>query len=365
MSDTKDELTQCRELSRLLDAQRTDLAKIIAYEYFQQYPDMEQKYGVKGRAACTKDTEYHLTYLSEAIAAQHPSFFANYIAWAKVLLSGMGIPSEDLAKNLQLMQIQLEKYLKIPQADLDIVHKYIDHGLQQLPSLPTQIPSFIQESHPHAELAQQYLDYLLRGERQIASRLILDAVENKGINVKEIYLNVFQHAQYEIGRLWQMNKISVAQEHYCTAATQLIMSQLYAYIFSTEKQQGKAMVATCVGGDLHELGVRMVADFFEMDGWDTYYLGANTPTSSVMQELKLREANLLAISVTMTFHLRAAEALITAVRSSPLCKNIKIMVGGHPFNLEANLWKQVGADGYARNAQEALEISNKLVDKSD
>ncbi|WP_353572953.1 cobalamin-dependent protein [Candidatus Albibeggiatoa sp. nov. BB20] len=348
------------EISQLLNEQRADLAQAIVHEYYQQCPELEQRYGLKGRNSCAQDVEYHLTYLSEAIAAGHPSFFENYIAWAKVLLSGMNIPSEDLAQNLQVMRSQLNKHLKLPQDDINLIDEYIAYGLKQLPTLPSQLPSFIQDSHPHAELAKEYLHYLLRGERQIASRLILDSVENKGINIKEIYLDVFQYAQYEIGRLWQMNKISVAQEHYCTAATQLIMSQLYIHIFSTDRQD-KAMVATCVGGDLHELGVRMVADFFEMDGWDTYYLGANTPALSVLQELKLRGANLLAVSATMTFHLRAAEALIASVRADPQYQNIKIMVGGHPFNLEPNLWKQMGADGYAQNAQEAIEKSNELI----
>ena len=63
----------------------------------------------------------------------------------------------------------------------------------------------------------------------------------------------------------------MAQEHYCTAATQLIMSQLYPYIFTTGKN-GRVLVGTCVSGDLHEIGVRMVSDFFEMEGWDTFYL---------------------------------------------------------------------------------------------
>lgn len=348
-----------KQLSKILDEQRQDLAELITQAYYQQYPDLEQCYGEKARKYVIQDNQYHLTYLSEAIATGHPSFFENYIAWAKVLLSGMNIPSNELARNLQVIRGALEQHLQLTQSDIAIIDEYITHGLKQLPTLPSQIPSFLQDSHPHAELAQEYLQYLLRGERQIASRLILDAVEKKGINIKEIYLNVFQHAQYEIGRLWQMNKITVAQEHYCTAATQLIMSQLYAYIFSTKKN-GKTMVATCVGGDLHEIGVRMVADFFEMEGWDTYYLGANTPSTSVMQELRLREANLLAISVTMTFHLRAAEALITAVRANSDYNNTKIMVGGHPFNLEKDLWKQIGADAYASNAQEAIEKSNEL-----
>lgn len=69
----------------------------------------------------------------------------------------------------------------------------------------------------------------MRGERGVAGRLILNAVE-QGTPVKDIYLWVFQPTQ-------------------------------------------------------HEIGMRMVADFFEMEGWDTYYLGANTPTRSILQTI--------------------------------------------------------------------------------
>ncbi|MEZ5670890.1 MAG: cobalamin-dependent protein [Thiotrichaceae bacterium] len=348
------------EVSQIIDSQKETFAKIITDEYYRQHPELNTIYGKDVRNFVMQDNRYHLTYLAEAVAAGHPSFFANYIGWAKVLLNGMNIPSEELARNLKLVRSVLQQQLQLHHQDSSLIDEYIEQGLHQLPLLPTEIASFIEEDQPQAELAQQYLDHLLQGKRHLASRLILDAVENKGVNVKEIYLNVFQHAQYEIGRLWQMNQISVAQEHYCTAATQLIMSQLYTYIFSTEKQN-KTMVATCVGGDLHELGVRMVADFFEMEGWDTYYLGANTPTISILQELRERSADLLAISVTMTFHVRAAEALIAAVRADPECKNVKIMVGGYPFNLEPELWRQVGADGYSGDAQQAIDISNQLV----
>ena len=107
--------------------------------------------------------------------------------------------------------------------------------------------------------------------------------------MRDVYLHVFQRSQYEIGRLWQSNQISVAQEHLCTAATQLIMSQLYPFIFGTERRN-RRVVAACVGGDLHEIGIRMVADFFEMDGWDTFYLGANVPITDIVQTVIDRRA---------------------------------------------------------------------------
>src|SRR5581483_7575825 len=100
-------------------------------------------------------------------------------------------------------------------------------------------------------LAQRYIAALLDGHRDTALRLILDAAAT-GTPVRAIYLRVFQPAQYEIGRLWQAGRISVAQEHYCTAATQLIMSQLYPYVFAYEKKAATAVIV-CISGELHEL----------------------------------------------------------------------------------------------------------------
>jgi len=345
------------QISQTLDTQRDSLANAIVAQHYALQPELEERYGEKGRIKCLEDANYHLTYLAEAIAASHPSLFANYVAWAKVLLTGIGIPSEELAKNIQVVRDTLKNALSEETAA--IVDEYIEQGLTQLPELPSELPTFIESNEPHAELALQYLNILLRGERHVASRLILDAVEG-GINVKDIYMHIFQRSQYEIGRLWQMNQISVAQEHYCTAATQLIMSQLYPYIFATERKN-HTLVATCVGGELHELGVRMVTDFFEIEGWDTYYLGANTPTPSILQALKERNADVLAVSATMTFHVRAVSELIAAVRSKEGFQNIKIMVGGYPFNIEPALWKQVGADAYAHDAKKAIEVGNTFL----
>lgn len=234
---------------------------------------------------------------------------------------------------------------------------YVEAGLERLPQLPSELPSYLDGDWPLAGLARQYLDALLKCRREVASRLVLDAVAS-GASVRDLYLCVFQPSQYEIGRLWQSNKLSVAQEHYCTAATQLIMSQLYPYIFGTEKN-GRRMVAACVGGDLHEIGVRMVADFFEMAGWDTFYLGASMPAKSIVGEVAVRKADLLGISATLTSHVRAVTEVIEAIRSSEECRGVKVLVGGYPFNIAPGLWQRVGADLYAKDADEAISLAGR------
>lgn len=210
-----------------------------------------------------------------------------------------------------------------------------------------------------ASMAEQFLEFLLKGDRHSASEMILNAVDS-GIAVKDIYMQVFQVSQHQVGVLWQNNKITVAQEHFCTAATQMIMSQLYPHIFRSEKI-GHSLVSTCVGGELHEIGVRMVTDFFEMEGWDTYFLGANTPTKSIIATIESQQAEVVAISASMTFHVNATAQMIKEIQESEAGKSVQILVGGRPFNIAENLWKTVNADAYAPDAQKAIMTANELI----
>lgn len=208
------------------------------------------------------------------------------------------------------------------------------------------------------DLRERYLTALLDGNRAGASSMILAAVE-AGLGVKDLYRWVFQPALYEVGRLWQRNIVTVAQEHYITAATQLIMSQLYPQIFSTDRR-GRRLVATCVSGELHEVGVRMVADVFEMDGWDTYYLGASVPPDAVVDEVKRRRANVVGVSATLTAHIPEAAVIVELIRRD--CAGVKTVVGGQAFALDPDAWHRIGADAQAPGADEAVTIANGWMD---
>ncbi|MGF7184296.1 methanogenic corrinoid protein MtbC1 [Desulfitispora alkaliphila] len=219
--------------------------------------------------------------------------------------------------------------------------------------------SYINNNNPLGKLASEYFDALLSENRELASKLILNAVE-AGVDIRDIYMNVFQPCQYEIGRLWELNKVTIAQEHYFSAATQLIMAQLYSRIFSMERN-GYCFVAASVADELHVIGLRMVVDFLEMDGWDTYYLGGNIPVEKILETVQKQRADRLGLSATMSYHVDKVAAVIEKVRSIEEFKSLKIVVGGLPFYINKNLWQQTGADGCAQDAKGAVELANGLV----
>ncbi len=332
------------------------LAEEIVKKQFKSQGEFNSYYGESEFKKYIEDTEYSLSYLFEAIEASSPDLFADYITWEKIFLVNLGIPEERLKERLEVMEDVIIKNL--PPEKSSVAVRYIEESIDNLPE-PSNYKSFINEDKPLVKLLEQYLEFLLNGDRHSAGKMIIEAVDN-GISVKDIYLHVFQSSLYEVGRLWQENKITVAQEHYITAATQLIMSQLYPYI-SNSKKTGKVLVATSVSKELHEVGVRMVADFFEMDGWNTFYLGANTPTESIIQTIISKKADLVLISATISSHIGEVMDLIRTVRRCGECRDPKIIVGGYPFNVDSNLWKKVGADGQAEDAETAIEMAEKLV----
>lgn len=313
-----------------------------------------------GRSESLRHTGYLLAYLADAVYVETPGLFVEYIRWSKVLFAGMHLPDTVLPEALACLRDLLNRRLAPAQAELATA--YVQDALDAYPQALSALPSYLTTAiaPPFDGLAAQYLEHLLHGRRDEATFQVLSAVKN-GVDVKEIYLHVFQPVLLEVGRLWQMHEISVAQEHYITAATQLTMALLAPSILTTPKN-GLRLVATCVSGELHELGARMVADFFEMAGWDTYYLGANTPTESVISALAETNAELLVLSATLPKHVSAVAHLIAAVRASAVGHRVLILVGGYPFSVSPDLWQRIGADGSAPDALTAVAVAQQLLD---
>jgi methanogenic corrinoid protein MtbC1 len=339
---------------------RGDLLELAQEVFDQQYktqPELWERYGERGYQKCVEDTQAHLAYLAEAVTNDDVALFVDYIRWAGETLQAFNVPRDDFAANLQATLIVLQA--RFSSEEIILISQFIDAGLAILMAEHHPQHSYLDRHAPLGELALEYLDALLQADRKAASKLIMNEVA-AGTDVKSIYLDVFQPVQYELGRLWQTNVISVAQEHYCTAETQRIMGRLSMY-FANTPRKGRSVVAACVGSELHDMGIRIVTDFFEMAGWDTFYAGANTPLRGLLSTLSERKPDVLALSVTITSHLDKLREIIQAVRSRDEFDSIRIIVGGYPFNVAPKLWHEIGADGCASDGDGAVSIANRLV----
>ncbi|WP_037495832.1 cobalamin B12-binding domain-containing protein [Solirubrobacter soli] len=194
-----------------------------------------------------------------------------------------------------------------------------------------------------SELRTRYVDALVAGDLAAAERLIVDS----GTDVRALYIEVLQPALYEIGRRWEEAEISVAQEHLATAAIQSSMARLAERLDGGPRRDRRALVA-CAEGELHSIGVRMVADFLEADGWDVLFVGALSPPSAVAELAAAQRVDVVALSAALGQRMpeivRAVEAL-RALETVPV-----IAVGGQAFGGDPDVAFRTGADIYAPDA---------------
>ncbi len=334
--------------------QRPLLARRIVERHFYLHPELSRQ-DAEERARVLDMADSQLRYLREALATNRNELFVDQIAWTRATGNARGMPERKLLDLLaSLEQVVREDF---PPHEVDRILNAIAAARSGMDASPPSV-SYLLEDAPLAELAQEYLDALLGLNRHRAYALIETALE-QGATIADIYLGVFQPVLREVGRLWQLNHLGVAHEHFISAATQTIMSRLYPRIFGSQRVD-RRLVMACVGDELHEIGARMVADLFELAGWDTLYLGANVEATDLAALLSRESPDLLCLSVTLGEHLGMLREQIQQVRQEPGCAGVKILVGGQPFNLAPSLWRQLGADGYATNATEAVAVVTSL-----
>jgi methanogenic corrinoid protein MtbC1 len=350
-------LTREKLVREHLDERRAEIAAALVAEDYRRHPDLRARHGAGGEREYLRDVDYRLQSLAEALTFARAELFVVRVEWERAFLTHLGAPARDLAGSLEVMHDLLPA--RLPPEIAPLAAAYLRSGFQIAGQEAGELPGGIEIGGPQRELAVEYLQLLLRADRGAAARLILRAME-EGVPLQDIYLQVFQRVQHEVGRLWQIGRLNVAQEHYCTAATQSIMSELYSRVFSSAQRGKRVLLAASIGGELHELGVRMVSDLLELRGWDTRYLGANVPLQGLLQAAAESGAEMLAVSATMVVHLRAVLQLIRSLREHADLAKVKILVGGMPFNAVKGLWEQVGADAYAEDAGRAVTVAGRL-----
>ncbi len=348
-------------LYRPISLDEENVAAKALSRYGEQYPESLQKSSDYLKSHLDEIFRSYARYMQESLAVDNDAFFLDYITWARVFFDPLHFPPNTLERSLVAFGDVLDQ--ELPEEPGVKARAYITSARTLLSAPLREDPSFIREDNPLAAQARAYLSALIAANREDA-RVLLMGLLDRHVPVRDLYRYLFQPALQETGRLWQIRQISVAQEHYIADTTRLFIALLYDRMMEESRKQarkGRSLVATSVSDEFHDIGIRIVADFFEMDGWDTLYTGANTPAPSVVAMIRDHHADVVAISTTMPVHISRVNELIQAIRADPDTAKTRIIAGGYPFSLVPGLWKCMGADAGAVSADEAVVKANRLV----
>ncbi|MBN2526958.1 MAG: cobalamin-dependent protein [Deltaproteobacteria bacterium] len=178
------------------------------------------------------------------------------------------------------------------------------------------------------ELYHRYLEHLINGNSAICVEIVNGLLEQQ-IDIQTLYIELFQKSLYEIGALWEQNKISVAREHLATAITDRAMNLVYAQLFANALPHRKKATISCAANEFHQIGGKMVADLLEMRNWDTHFLGANTPVEHLIRHLHEESVSLVGLSLSVYFNMPSLLEMIQTIRDA--FPDLDIIVGGQAF----------------------------------
>jgi methanogenic corrinoid protein MtbC1 len=171
---------------------------------------------------------------------------------------------------------------------------------------------------------EKFLSNLIDGNRSNCSALAHEYLA-KNHSIQDLYEEVFKTALYEVGKLWENNKITVATEHLATAITEGILNELFEQIVSGKKYNKKVVVA-CVENEQHQVGIKMVADIFELKGWESFFLGTGIPTTELVKFIRETKPDILAVSLSVYFNFSNLLKMLEVIRRE--FPNLQILLGG-------------------------------------
>ncbi len=147
------------------------------------------------------------------------------------------------------------------------------------------------------------------------------------IPIKDIYNEILIASMLDVGLPDENDDFDIVTEHIYSNIIRTIIENCSEEICKSSKSKvGKTVLLCGVEGEMHDLPIKIVEDHFLLEGFNTIYLGSNTPVSTVEQAVKDFNIDYVAISVTNFYFLSKLNDLATAVKG--IDRDVKVIVGG-------------------------------------
>lgn len=155
-----------------------------------------------------------------------------------------------------------------------------------------------------------------------------------------------------IGEEWEEGRIALSQVYMSGRICENVVETILPPDSPGQKDHPKIAVVTLL--DHHGLGKRILSSVLHSVGFKLVDLGQGVPVDAVVDKVKREGVRILFVSTLMLQSALQVRNLTDRLKKAGL--NVRIIVGGAPFLFDPALWKEVGADGMAGTASEAISL---------
>jgi len=208
----------------------------------------------------------------------------------------------------------------------------------------------------YAQMAQSVID----GEDEIAAELAQKGID-AGLSAGDILDLGFVKGIEEVGDLFGKGEFFLPELVQGAEAMKSAVAVLQPMLDASKegrKLTGVAVAGT-VAGDIHEIGKTIVCSMLSAAGFTVTDVGCDVPPEAFVESVKAVKPDILLLSALLTTTMPNQQKTIEALKAAGLRAGVKVMIGGAPTT---RAWSdEIGADGYAEDAIEAVAVAKQLM----
>jgi 5-methyltetrahydrofolate--homocysteine methyltransferase len=197
---------------------------------------------------------------------------------------------------------------------------------------------------------------VIEGKHREVEELVQRAIE-EGVDLHRLIQEGMIEAMDVVGKRFAEGLIFVPEMLVSAVTMKKGLELIKPLLKGDGKSSGRVVMAT-VKGDLHDIGKNLVIMMLEGAGFQVTDLGVDIDVDTLIQKVEELRPQVLGLSALLTTTMPEMARVIQALEAGGLRERVKVMVGGAP--VDQKFADQIGADGYGKDAAQAVELTRRL-----
>ncbi|TVQ80291.1 MAG: hypothetical protein EA380_03415 [Phycisphaeraceae bacterium] len=201
---------------------------------------------------------------------------------------------------------------------------------------------------------ERLFEALVNGDRAW-SRTIISELSQQGTTPEQLITDVYWPTYEMVARLYRNDQLTTIAHHMATRLLRTLLDQTAANL-TRQPELGRTVFAVCGPTDADELAAEMAVDLMEAAGLTVAFAGGGVATDEILEQVQQNHPDALVIFASAPSDLPEIRGLIDTMQEIGACTNTQVIVGGGVFNRADGLAEEIGADLWATDPADLVEV---------
>jgi len=257
-------------------------------------------------------------------------------------------PDADFER-LHRIAERVNKEGRLPLTGSAPAHLFIgDQPEKEAPVMP------LDEEEPFRSIQKILIDGDAKALKTLSEELL-----KKGTNASEILHRGLIPAMDNIGKQFSRGEVFIPEVLLSAQAMNNTLQVIEPYFSKKDKDKDYKVLIGTVQGDMHDIGKNMVAIMLSGAGFQVNDIGVNVSAEEFIRQVEDYKPHILGLSALLTTTMPEMKNVIDSLKEKGLKQGLKVLVGGAPLNQK--FADDIGADGYAKDASDAVAVAKSLI----